>query len=99
MEGDAIGRVLAHYVVRYVGGEAIRLPIRERFEVSVVPTIWGQWPFLAVPEQKTTSRRAMKVAGRAPGAARRKPIMPIAMTIICGPGATRTRSESSNAGD
>jgi hypothetical protein len=52
LEGEPIGRVLANYVVQYAGGEIVRLPIRERFEVSVTPTMWGQWPFLAVPDQK-----------------------------------------------
>jgi hypothetical protein len=52
MEGEPIGRVLAHYVVRDADGETVRIPIRERFEVSKIPTIWGQWPFLAVPDQK-----------------------------------------------
>jgi hypothetical protein len=52
MEGEPIGRVLANYVVHYADGELVRLPIRERFEVSVTPTAWGQWPFLAVPDQQ-----------------------------------------------
>lgn len=52
LAGEPVGRVLAHYVVRYADGETARLPIRERFEVSVIPTTWGQWPFLAVPDQK-----------------------------------------------
>jgi hypothetical protein len=52
LAGESIGRVLAHYVVKYAGGATVRLPIRERFEVSMIPTAWGQWPFLAVPEQQ-----------------------------------------------
>jgi hypothetical protein len=52
MQGEPIGRVLAQYMVRYADGETVRIPIRERFEVSAIPTVWGQWPFLAVPDRK-----------------------------------------------
>ncbi|MBZ0286017.1 MAG: hypothetical protein K8I30_00275, partial [Anaerolineae bacterium] len=52
LKGGPIGQTLAHYVVTYADGESMRLPVRERFEVSVTPTAWGQWPFLAVPDQK-----------------------------------------------
>lgn len=51
MDGGAVGSVLAHYMVHYMGGESVRIPIRERFENGIVPTAWGQWPFLAVPDQ------------------------------------------------
>lgn len=52
LAGEPVGRVLATCIIQYVGGEAVRVPVRERFEVSVIPTAWGQWPFLAVPDQK-----------------------------------------------
>src|SRR5262245_577140 len=51
-EGGAprpVGQPVAHYVFRYADGEEQRVPIRERFEVAVVPTGWGQLAFLAVP--------------------------------------------------
>ena len=48
-EGGPVGVPAAHYVFRYTDGEEVRLPIRERFEVGVVPVGWGQLPFLAVP--------------------------------------------------
>ena len=51
LAGETIGRVLATYVVHYADGSSERAPVRERFEVSVIPTAWGQWPFLAVPDQ------------------------------------------------
>lgn len=51
LAGDSIGRVVAHYLFRYADGEPVRVPIRERFEVSVVPTEWGQLPFLAAPDE------------------------------------------------
>src|SRR5207245_10724129 len=52
MEGGPMGLPVAHYVFRYNNDEEIRPPIRERFEVAVVPVGWGQHPFLAVPAQK-----------------------------------------------
>jgi hypothetical protein len=51
-DGENIGHVVASYVFRFVGGEEIRVPIRERFEIAFVPTGWGQSSFLAVPDQK-----------------------------------------------
>jgi hypothetical protein len=51
-EGDTVGKVVAQYAVRFDDGETITLPVRERLEVSVTPTPWGQWPFLALPDQK-----------------------------------------------
>lgn len=53
MEGENFGRVVAHYVFRFAGGEEARVPIRERFEVGVAPPAQGGGsPFLAVPDQK-----------------------------------------------
>src|SRR3954469_1576609 len=51
-EGGPVGVAVAEYVFRYDGGEEIRQPIRERFEIGVVPVGWGQLPFLAVPDRK-----------------------------------------------
>jgi hypothetical protein len=52
MEGGPVGTTVAHVVFRYDDGQEVRVPIRERFEVAVVPIGWGQHPFLAVPDQK-----------------------------------------------
>src|SRR5205823_6229453 len=49
-EGDPPGRVIARYVFHLAGGRRIEAPIRERFEISVVPVAWGEHPFLAVPD-------------------------------------------------
>jgi hypothetical protein len=49
-EGENIGAVVAEYVVSFKGGESVRISVRERFEVSVWPTLWGQWPFHAMPD-------------------------------------------------
>jgi hypothetical protein len=51
MQGCALGKPVAEYVFR-VGGEEIRVPIRERFEIGVVPPGWGSLAFRAVPDQQ-----------------------------------------------
>ena len=51
LQGEDIGRTVAYYVCRYRDADSVRLPVRERFEVSVVPTKFGQLPFLARPDQ------------------------------------------------
>lgn len=52
MEGDSPGRVVAEYVFCYADGEEIAVPIRERFEIGVIPSPWGQLAFLAWPDRK-----------------------------------------------
>ncbi len=49
-EGDPVGRIIGRYVFRLGNGEEVAVPIRERFEIATIPTEWGQWPFLAVPD-------------------------------------------------
>ncbi len=51
-EGDPVGRIVARYQFVYEDGESIEVPIRERFEIAVIPTGWGELPFLAVPDGK-----------------------------------------------
>ena len=51
-EGEPIGHEVAAYVVKLAGGGTQRLAIRERFEVAPVTTLWGQHPFLGLPDQK-----------------------------------------------
>ena len=51
-EGENIGRVVANYSFCFSDGQVERVPIRERFEVALVPTWWGGLPFLAVPDNK-----------------------------------------------
>src|SRR5262245_16553217 len=48
--GGDVGQVVASYSICFAEGEPVRLPVRERFEVGLVPTLWGQHPFLAVPQ-------------------------------------------------
>jgi hypothetical protein len=48
--GHAVGRTVAEYVFHLAGGEVATSPIRERFEIQVVPPAWGRQPFLAVPD-------------------------------------------------
>ena len=51
-EGESIGHVIANYFFRFNDGQEEHVPIRERFEVALVPTWWGGLPFLAVPDDK-----------------------------------------------
>ncbi len=51
-QGEPVGKEIALYRFQYTNGEEITVPIRERFEISTVPTGWGQLPFLAVPDQQ-----------------------------------------------
>lgn len=52
LEGEAPGRVIAHYIFRYADGEELRVPIRERFEIASLPTAWGSQPFVAIADGK-----------------------------------------------
>ena len=47
----AAGQVVAEYVFHLAGGEAVTAPVRERFEIQVVPPEWGRLPFLAVADK------------------------------------------------
>ena len=49
MEGGPLGKPVADYVFRLAGGEEIRVPIRERFEIAHLSD--GGSPFLALPDQ------------------------------------------------
>lgn len=51
-EGESVGRRIATYVMKLTDGSAHEIPIRERFEIAMHPTDWGQLPFLAVPDTK-----------------------------------------------
>ncbi|MGH3501763.1 MAG: CehA/McbA family metallohydrolase [Nocardioidaceae bacterium] len=60
--GQGAGNLVAEYVFHLAGGHAVRVPIRERFEIQVVPTEWGRKPFLAVPD--THDRNLPRFEGR-----------------------------------
>jgi hypothetical protein len=51
-KGGPLGKAVAHYVFHLADGQAIRIAVRERFELAVIPLGWGQFPFLSVPDQK-----------------------------------------------
>ena len=51
-DGENIGYTVADYVFVFEDGEEVRVPIRERFEIAVVPTGGGKASFLATPDQK-----------------------------------------------
>ena len=48
--GHAVGQSVAEYAFHLAGGEVVTVPIRERFEIQVVPPQWGREPFLAVSD-------------------------------------------------
>src|SRR5687768_13054665 len=48
----ALGALLPTIIFRFSDGQVEHVPIRERFEVALVPTWWGGLPFLAVPDNK-----------------------------------------------
>jgi hypothetical protein len=48
--GHAVGQIVAEYRFHLAGGEVVSAPIRERFEIQVVPPGWGRQPFLAVAD-------------------------------------------------
>jgi len=50
LEGGPVGEKVAEYVFHLEGGESIRVPVRERFEIATVPPSGG-WPFLAFTDQ------------------------------------------------
>ncbi|MEQ4208573.1 CehA/McbA family metallohydrolase [Actinopolymorpha sp. B9G3] len=48
--GHGVGTQVADYAFHLAGGEVVTVPIRERFEIQVVPTEWGRDAFLAVSD-------------------------------------------------
>jgi hypothetical protein len=51
-EGIPVGQTIATYAFVFADGERVEVPIRERFEIAVIPNGWGELPFLAVPDGK-----------------------------------------------
>lgn len=49
--GHAVGRLVAEYGFVFADGERLDAPIRERFEIQIIPAEWGREPFLAVPDK------------------------------------------------
>ena len=49
--GGPVGEPIADYVFTYQSGDEVRVTIRDRFEITEIPTAWGQLPFRAVPDQ------------------------------------------------
>ncbi len=60
--GHAVGQAVAEYAFHLAGGEVVVAPIRERFEIQVVPPEWGRQPFLAVAD--TSDGNQPRFAGR-----------------------------------
>lgn len=51
LAGGPVGAPVADYLFRTADGQEEKVTIRDRFEIAVVPTPWGQLPFRAVPDQ------------------------------------------------
>jgi hypothetical protein len=49
--GGPVGQPIADYVFTYQNGDQVPVTIRDRFEITEIPTAWGQLPFRAVPDQ------------------------------------------------
>jgi hypothetical protein len=50
-DGGPLAEPVADYVIRYRDGAVDCQPIRDRFEISIIPTRWGQLPFRSVPDR------------------------------------------------
>ncbi|MBM3262378.1 MAG: CehA/McbA family metallohydrolase [candidate division Zixibacteria bacterium] len=66
--GGTVGKTIAIYRFYLSNGHVYPIPIRERFEIGYFPPMWGQLPFLCVPDQPDTlierHRGAWQEAGR-----------------------------------
>jgi hypothetical protein len=52
MEGGMPGKEVCTYSFRYLDGDEVHVPIRDRFEICVLPPEWGQLAMLAVPDNQ-----------------------------------------------
>ena len=62
--GHAVGQTVAEYAFHLAGGQVVVVPIRERFEIAVVPTAWGRLPFLAVSRTPPTISNLPRFEGK-----------------------------------
>ena len=60
--GHAVGQTVAEYAFHLAGGEVVIAPIRERFEIQLVPPGWGRLPFLAVTD--TSDHKMARFEGK-----------------------------------
>jgi hypothetical protein len=51
-QGGPVGKPCAEYGFRYTSGDEVNVAVRERFEIGTLPQVWGNFPFLAYPDQK-----------------------------------------------
>jgi hypothetical protein len=70
--GGPVGQPIAEYVFTYQNGDRVPVPIRDRFEITEVPTAWGQLPSAPSPIRATACLRETRgVLTRAVSARRR----------------------------
>jgi hypothetical protein len=83
-------------VFHLAGGEVVTAPIRERFEIQVVPPVWGREPFLAVTD--TSDYNLPRFEGRWSEAGGRltEQAKGWSAGTTCGAGRTLIRGERSN---
>ena len=53
---EKVGQRLADVVLRYEDGQEVVLPIRRRFEVNSLSTVWGHLSFASVPHRQDVPR-------------------------------------------
>jgi hypothetical protein len=53
--GHAVGQTVADYAFHLADGQVVVASVRERFEIQVVPPVWGRQPFLAVSDTSDRS--------------------------------------------
>ena len=49
-DAEGLGSEVGTYRFLLTGGITVSVPVRQRFEISVVPAFWGRLPYLAVPD-------------------------------------------------
>ena len=49
-DNGPLATLVAEYALHYEGQEVLRVPVRDRFEISTVPSAYGGAPFVAVPD-------------------------------------------------
>lgn len=49
-DGEPVGHLIANYRFQLKKKKAVVVPIRERLEIAIVHTSWGQWPILSFPD-------------------------------------------------
>ena len=49
-DNGPLATLVAEYALHYEDGDVLKVPVRDRFEISTVPSSYGGTPFVAVPD-------------------------------------------------